>query len=195
MILRQLLNTQVLKLIRNLKIKHPDIWDVAIYGSVIRGKVTPVDIDIAIILHSRLSLNEKLKLAHELRHSLRKLINYDVDVKTIDIKDLLDKRFIARQSIIAEGFLLLRKTNLSRFLGFNSFYIFSYSLQGLTQSKKVMFQYALNGRNKKKGLLDSLNGFSLGKGVVMIPVQNTEEFKQFLDKNKINYKVFKGMFY
>ena len=195
MILKKLLNLQALSLIKDFKIKHPEIWDIAIYGSFVRKKIIASDLDLAIIFYSPTKLNKKLSISQELKQKLKKVINYNLDIKGIDISDLLDKRFLARQSIIAEGYLLFRKIKFTKLFVFDFFYIFSYSLKGLTQSKKMMFQYALNGRRGEKGLLKLLNAFSLGRGVIKVPVENSEEFKEFLEKNNISYKIYKCLLY
>ena len=51
-----------------------------------------------------------------------------------------------------------------------------------------MFQYALKGRRGEKGILKITKSEQLGKGVIKVPLQYTEEFKSFFEKNKINYK-------
>jgi hypothetical protein len=39
------------------------------------------------------------------------------------------------------------------------------------------------------------NSVSLGKGAVRVPLQYSEEFKEFFEKNKINYKITKILCY
>lgn len=195
MILKKLLNSQTLKLFRDFKKKYKEIFDIAIYGSVIRNKTNINDIDIAIIFLNKEKLNKKLTLSQELRNNLKKFFNYDFDVRGVDIEDLFDSSFLAGKSIIAEGFLICKKKFLHEILGFKNFYVFSYSLNNLSSSKKVMFQYALHGRRGEKGLLEITNSISLGKGVVKVPLEHSEEFKEFFEKNKINYKIHKCLIY
>jgi len=195
MILKQLLNSQALKLIRDFKKNNKEIFDIAIYGSVIRAKIDFNDIDLAIIFSSPETLDKKLTLSQELRNKLKNLKDYDFDVKGVDIKDLLDGSFIAGKSIIAEAFLIIRKKFLHEILGFRNYYIFSYSLKNLTPSKKVMFQYALNGRRGEKGVVSFTNSVSLGRGAIKVPLEYSEEFKDFLEKNKIDYKINKSLIY
>lgn len=194
-ILKKLLNSQALNLIKSFKEKHLEIWDIAIFGSLIRGKIVPRDIDLIIILNKSTKLQYKLNLAQELKQSLK--FFYETDVKTIDIKDIFDKNFLARQAIIAEGYLIIRNKFLSELFGFKSYYIFQYSLQNLKTSQKIMFQYALKGRKGRdqKGIVSLKKCEHLGKGIVKVPIESSEEFKEFLEKNKVNYKIYKGLFY
>ena len=193
MILKRLLNSQVLNLIKEFKRKHENIWDIAIYGSLIRGKINARDLDLAIIF-TKANLNERLELAQELKQKLKKT-HYNVDTKGIGLNDLLDKNFLARQAIISEGYLIARKKKLCELFGFGPYYIFSYSLKNLSQSKKIMFQYALKGRRGQKGILELKGLEHLGSGVIKVPLENSEEFKEFLEKNNIIYQIYKGLFY
>ncbi len=195
MILKQLLNSQLLKLAKEFKKQHKEIWDIAIYGSVIRGKIIAKDIDVAIIFSSSEKLEKKLTLSQLLRGKMKKLIKYDIDVKGIDINDLFNSSFIARKAIIAESFLLIQKKFLHEIFGFENFWIFSYSLKGLNASKKMMFHYSLRGRRGQKGLLYLSKSISLGKGVIKVPLQYSEEFKEFFEKNNIKYKIYHGLLY
>lgn len=195
MISRELLNSQAFGLIKKFRQRYAEIWDIVAYGSSIRGKIGARDIDIAIILSQKTSLDKKLKLAQELRHSLSKSTKSEMDVKSIDLQDIMDPSFIARKAILAEGFSLARKKSLAEIFGFEQFYIFTYSLEGLSHSKKVMFRYALGGRREQRGLLDINRCEQLGKGVIKAPLQHAEEMKDFFERSHIKYKAHMALFY
>ncbi len=195
MILKKLLNLQALKLIKSFKKENNGIFDIVIYGSAIRDKADFNDLDISIIFSAPVDLNKKLQLSQELRYKLKNILNYDLDVKGIDLNDLSDPHFLARKAIIAEGFSVLKNKFLHELFGFNTYYLFSYSLKNLTNSKKVMIHYALHGRREAKGLMELFNSAYLGKGVIKVPLQYSEEFKELFEKNKINYKITKILCY
>ncbi len=196
MTLKKFLNLQKLKsIISNLKNKNPEIWDVCIYGSIIRGKTSIRDIDFAIILKSGLKVSKKLELAQELKHELKKSLDYEIDVKSIDMNDLKDPSFMARQGILAEGYLISQKEHTARLFGFDTHSIFIFNLKGLSASQKTMFRYALNGRRGSKGILKPKGCEHLGSGVIKVPIRHSEEFKEFLENFKIDYKIQKGVFY
>lgn len=193
MISKKLLSLQELNLIRDFKEKYPEIYDIVIFGSFVRGKLDARDLDLAILFY-KAKLADKLRLAQELKQKLKDS-NYEIDVKGVDFNDLLDKDFIARQAIIAESYSLFKKKRLAELLGFSNYYLFAYSLKGLSQSKKIMFQYALKGRRGQKGIIETRNCRQIGRGAVMVPLENSEEFRDFLEKNRVNYKIHKGLFY
>lgn len=195
MILKKLLSSQALNLIKSFKKKYIEIWDIAVYGSVVRGKISARDIDFAIILAHKIGLNQKLQLAQELKHSLKEFLRFEADVKTIDLRDLMDPLFTARKAILAEGISLIKKKSLAKQVGFNSFYIFTYSLKGLSHTKKIIFRYALKGRRTQKGLLEINQCEQIGKGVIKVPLEHVEELKNFFEKQKIKYKANGCLFY
>lgn len=195
MILEKLSNSQILNLIKDFKRKHSEIWDIVAYGSAVRGKIGAADIDFAIILSSKASLNQKLELAQELRYSLKGLLRLEADVRAVDMEDLLDPLFIARKAILAEGFSLIKKRRLAEQFGFEPFYIFNYALKGLSHSKKIIFRYALKGRRGQKGLLEINKCRQLGKGSIKVPLEHVEELKSFFEKQKVEYKAYACLFY
>ena len=195
MILKKLLNLQALKSIKEFKDKHKEVFDIAIYGSVVRGKIDFNDIDFAIIFSSKMKEDEKLSLSQELKSILKKSLNFELDIKGVDIFDLLDNSFLARKAIIAEGFLIIKNEFLHSLFGFDNYSIFSYSLKNLNNSRKVMFQYALRGRRGEEGLIALNNATLLGKGVLKVPLEHTQEFEEFFENNKIDYKIKHGLYY
>jgi len=195
MILKQLLSSQASSLTKRFKKRHNEIWDIVAYGSAVRGKISARDVDIAIILTHKINLGQKLELAQELKHSLKKLLLFEADVKAIDLQDLLDPLFAARKAILAEGFSLIKKKRLAELFGFSPFYIFTYSLKGLSHSRKIMFRYALRGRRGQKGLLEINKCEQLGRGVIKVPLEHSEELKSFFEKQKIRYNAHACLFY
>lgn len=171
------------------------ILDIVAYGSYVKGKPKANDLDLAIILKEKKDLNFKLELAQKLKYSLSELISLNLDVKTIDLNDLTDPMFLARQGILGEGYSILNKKFISNLFGFECFVLFIYTLNGLTASQKKMFQYALNGRRGEKGLLDLKNAEHLGRGIVKVPVIYSDEFNSFFGMKNIPYKVQNALFY
>ena len=87
-------------------ISEHNISDIILYGSVVRGKDSYNDLDVAIILNKKIKLEKRLKISQKFRNQFP-FDNKKIDVKTISYKDLIDPSFIARQAIIAEGYSLI----------------------------------------------------------------------------------------
>jgi len=167
------------------KFRTPDIFDILLYGSIIRGDEKANDIDIVMIFKKKTDLNKKLSIAAALKDQLV-FLDSEIDVKSIDISDLTDPAFIAREAILAEGFSLFDKEFLHRRFGFKAHSLFIYRLDRLTKSQKKMFYYALKGRRGQKGLLEG-RGKQVGDCIIRIKLEYTSEFEVLLSSHNIEY--------
>jgi len=67
-------------------------------------------------------------------------------------------------------------------------------LKNLSLTGKTKFQYALKGRGDRKGVSSQLGGISIGIGSILIPVEKSELFKEFLARWEVNYREWRGLF-
>lgn len=167
-------------------VKGREIVDVVLYGSAVKGKEEARDVDIIIIFSGK-TLRERQSMVQELKLELKKTAE-NVDVRSINMAELFDATFLARQNIIIEGISLLDKKPLAEKLGFKGYAIFTYNLKNFSHNKKTKFNYALSGR-ASLGVLKSLGGSSLGRAALQIPIKNSYEFEEFLKKWGVNYKM------
>jgi len=186
MILNKLLKLQKLKsVIKNTITKN--IFDIVIYGSIVRGKEKYTDIDIAIIYKNKIAVEEKLLASQQLKNKLS-FLDCDVDVKTINMYDLLDASFLARQGIIAEGYSLTRNKFLHELFGFKAYYEYKYNISIRSESKKKMFYYALKGRRSEKGIAQKTDSVSISNCVLRTPIQSSSEIEEVFLLHKIPFK-------
>ena len=174
-----------LKLISKQFRKEKKIFDIVAYGSSVRNKENPNDLDIVIICTSS-SFNDRLSLAQEFKERIKSKIK-NPDVKAINLTELFDKNFLARQGILVDGYSLFDSIFISKKLGFNGYSLFTYNLKKLDHNKKTQFTYSLIGR-RKEGILKLINAVYLGKGVIAIPSENSSIFEDFLKKWNVDYK-------
>jgi len=165
--------------------KRENIFDIIIFGSLVKGKLSPRDIDILVIFLQG-TLKERLDIIQEIKSRLKAKIDSNIDIKQALLKDLFSPEFLARTGILLEGFSIFNNKKFCQTLGFESFTLFWYNLNGLTHSQKVKFDYILAGRNQK-GIIELLNGKRLANGVIKIQIENSLEFEEILKNNKINY--------
>ncbi len=165
--------------------KKHNIFDVVLYGSAVKGKDEPGDIDLLIIFLDK-SLEIRTKIAQEMKKIIKKEIK-NIDVKTITLKELFDKDLLARQGIFTEGISMVHNIPFSKRLGFEGYTLFTYNLSNLGHNEKTKFTYALIGRNKD-GMIKKLEAIHLGRGVLIIPTKNSIIFKKFFEKWNINFK-------
>ncbi|MFH1181421.1 MAG: hypothetical protein V1702_00515 [Candidatus Woesearchaeota archaeon] len=167
------------------RIKNEEIFDIVAYGSSVKGKFKPKDIDVMLIfLHS--PLRQRQEIVQQLKESTREVPS--LDVRSMNFSEFFDSAFLARQGILTEGMSLIDGKPLAEKLGFKAVAIFTYGLKNLSHNEKTKFTYALIGR-KSKGMVKLLEGKPLGRGAVEIPITKSAEFEEFLQRWKVNYKV------
>ena len=164
--------------------KKYKLIDIVLFGSSVRGKIEPRDIDIVLISHER-DIKKNLEVLQEFRNIIKEKFPKE-DTKIINIEEFFKNDLLARQGILIEGISLIQDKPLSNIMGFGGYSLFSYSLKNLNNTEKTKFTYSLIGRNKE-GIVKKLKGVQLGKGAIMIPIENSEVFKEFLEKWKIRY--------
>lgn len=165
-------------------VKKHEIFDIVLYGSSVKGKLEPNDMDILVIFEN-FSIKERTDLTQELKNILKKCGK--PDIKSINLSELFSKDFLARQGLLIEGYSLVHEKKFAELLGFRGFAIFNYNLKKMNKNEKTKFIYALIGRRKETGILKKIEAIPLGKGVVKVPVENSIMFQEFLEKWKIDY--------
>ncbi|MEK6916190.1 MAG: hypothetical protein AABW92_00445 [Nanoarchaeota archaeon] len=153
-------------------ISSKDIFDIVLYGSASK-KESYKDLDVAIILNAKKPLKAKLELAQKFRHLNPE---FELDVKVIDIDELMDPTFVARQGILAEGISLIDDRYLHQKFGFKAFVYFDYDISKLSYSKKKTLYYMLNGRIKE-GMLKENDAIKISNTFIKVPIKFSNAFE------------------
>lgn len=172
------------------KINSKNIFDIVVYGSSVKSKENPNDLDIVIIFLNE-KLDNMLKIAQEYKNIIKDKIK-NPDVKAINLIEFFDKNFLAREGILLEGYSVFYEEPFSSRLGFKGYVIYCYSLKKLNHNEKTKFTYALIGR-RSEGILKKVNAIILGKGAVAVPIENSVFFEDFLKKWNVDYKIKKTL--
>lgn len=154
--------------------KNKDIKDIILFGSLIRGKSEPKDIDILILFNIKINKDLEYEIKNKL---IKNFKNISITSKT----NLNDEFFLARDSIYFEGYSLLKNKYISNEMGYTSFTLFKYKSNNLTNSQKVTFYNALNGRNNK-GLIEKYDCIRLSNNALLVPLEYSEFFKEFFER-------------
>lgn len=168
------------------KKKERVIFDIILFGSAVKGKIFPKDIDIVVIFLEG-SLRERLDKVQQIKDKL-KTLNKNFDIKQITLKELFSSHFLARTGVLLEGLSLFTGKKFCELLGFQSHTLFWYNLNGMSHTQKVKFNYILAGRKYMEGVIKEFNGERLSRGVIKIPIENSLEFEEILKNNKVNYR-------
>lgn len=151
-----------------------NIVDIFLFGSALKGKRKPGDIDLYVILKCADD-----KLVQEIYRDFREGFGKGAHFNWIPSERLLEDLVFV--TVIEEGVSLISGEALSRRMGYEPGLIFTFSLSNLGPSKKVLFSYALHGKDGKEGLLARTHGKVLGKGVIFVPMRFTEPAREFME--------------
>jgi len=126
---------------------------------------------------------------------------YDKNIQLVVSKNFtgLDSYFLSQ--LFKEGILLYGKSPLVSIKGssYESFALFSFSLENLEQSdkmkiKRILYGYSTSKKVKKvyksfsKGLVASFNGFSVGRGAILVPSARAKDIEDVFGARKVKFK-------
>lgn len=175
------------KLEKNLKSlleKEKFLVDIFLFGSALRSKEKPRDIDIIALVRGK-----EYDKTEDIIYSIKKIgdnLGMNMHIEPL-IVDSLHKENIY-QSILHEGFSIRNMSYIRELIRFKSYSMFSYSLKNKKNSEKVRFSYALYGRRKSKGLLKDIKGEEVGKAAVLAPIEKQEILKDFFKKWDVKFE-------
>jgi predicted nucleotidyltransferase len=163
---------ELLKVKRKLKniLKDKEVYDVVLFGSFVKGKNNPKDIDIAIISDKKFSELDK-----------------EFHISFISLKDFF-KPISLINTLFKEGYSLKKNKSFSEVYGFRNKCLFKYNLSGMSASKKVMAVNFLRGKNGDNGLVLNKRGEWISNQVFLCPVLYDSIFERFFINSKIKFK-------
>ena len=152
--------------LKNLKLSYSkDVFDIVQFGSsVIEGKI-PNDIDIAVIFN-KIPLKDQLEQAQKIKKQIQGYTDVEIHIKSFDLYSLFDKSNFAKEDILYFGKSLIFRDYFAKKFGFLPRIQIFYSLKNLKKKDKIRFNYILNGKKGKYGLLRKYNGKLLKPGLI-----------------------------
>jgi len=198
-----MIQESVLPLISEILLKLmriPKLTTAILYGSATRGELTETsDIDLMLVFdvpHNPETGGE-LETAHRVLGEIK--TERRLQVVATNMKQALDPDFldnISREGIIIYGKPIILTTENLRL---KPCVIYTYSVKGLPQIKKSRLQRALKGykvvrklrgkvyKSEKNGLLKTLQVKKLGKGVIMVPQENSKALEKLFTQHNIKH--------
>ena len=158
-----------------------EILDIAVFGSSVRGKEKPRDLDVLIIYKTKVNpeLNYKIKKEFE-------TLGFEIDLVAKNYSGLFDSSFIAREAYLSECYSLLQKKFIADGFGYKPMALFRYDIKNFNKSQRMRFYYSLYGRNSE-GMLKKLNLYKFSERIIISPVEESERVKDYLNSWKIQY--------
>ena len=155
--------------------KYKVIEDIVIFGSLAKKKSLPKDVDIALFVREKKEAAIE-KIEEEIRTILPKL---KIDFLSIDISDIFSPIFL---SVTKEGFSVSKEEFISVLQGIKPVKLYKYAMLMLNPVQKVQFDRGL------RKIVQEVDGIRVARSVVLIPLQNSELFEEFLKTWKIVFE-------
>lgn len=145
-----------------------NVIDIVQFGSSVLDGEKPNDIDIAVI-YEKISVKDQLEQSQEIKRQLEaKFAHIPIHIKSYDLYSFFDKGNFAKDSIMIYGKSLITGDYFSKLFGLEPTIVIRYHLLGLEKKDKIRFNYMLNGKKGKYGLLREYEGKLVGPGVIEI---------------------------
>ncbi len=165
-------------------IRKSNVSDVVVFGSFVRAKTLPGDIDLCIIINEQ-DEPKSIDLVGSLSEELE-----DIPLK-FQINILTEKSFFSGNSLastlLSEG-ISISGEPLAERLGYSAASLFLYSLKGFNASKRVRFHYLLAGRGKD-GVLKDTDGKILGDGVLLVPTGKEDAISEVFKMWDVHFTI------
>jgi predicted nucleotidyltransferase len=180
----KLIKTILSDVAKNLHKKYgSDIFDIILFGSFMKGKYDPKDIDVLIIFNKQIIKSIEIEFRNLLKEG------YVFDINSTTLTELEGEGFIAKEGIYLEGISLITDKHISSSLGFFSVAFVKYDIGPLKGSKRISFYHALNGRGNNKGFLVLIKAKKYSESVIICDYIIVEKIKEFLDNWKLDYTI------
>lgn len=159
---------------------NKELVDVVLFGSAVKGKTKPKDIDICLIFKENIDLS----LVKEINTKLGE----NIHVSSLTVKNFFNKKHSLAQTLLFEGISLISEKKITDVYSLKSYSLYYYDLSKMDKSSKVRLVYVLKGRKGEDGLVKKFDGAFLVPGCFIVPVDKDYEIKEVMDKWKVNYK-------
>ena len=175
-------NTALKSKLKTIIKQMPEVKDILVFGSIVRGKENPDDIDILVIFKNKVNKEEEYVIRKELE-------KYAPAISIISKTEetMLDSSFDARESVLFEAISMFDEKTAAEKYGFCSLGMFKYNTHQLTNVQKTQFYYALNGRNNQKGIAEQMECIKLSDNVILVPLKNIDKIKEFFETWHMTY--------
>ena len=177
------MHKELLRLFKKIElwILQKKVIDVAVFGSAVRGKILPRDIDLCILIADK---DEERSI--DLVDSLGKITEKDFKTHiSILTATAFTKGNTLTKTLLSEGLSIKHKTDFSQIGGYEKKTLFVYSLKHFSSSQRVRFHYLLQGRYGMSGVLNEVKGKFIGTGTIIVPTEKEDVLKEIFDQWKV----------
>jgi predicted nucleotidyltransferase len=162
-------------------LKRAGVEDIFVFGSFVKGKEIPNDIDICLCMPEG-----GAAITDEISTFLKKEAGLSAHFTQTGFSLMLSDRELWK-SILHEGYSIRNREFASKLLGMVPFVLVEYKLGGISSSQKQIFSHAMNGTGGRESFLKDIHAKRIGRGVMIVPNEYVEKARSFLDTWKADY--------
>src|SRR3989344_4160672 len=144
--LKELLKNKKFNEIIDFALNKGTLLDIILFGSSVKGKDEPEDIDLILVYAFKEDKDHNYEIKKQFENT-----RFKAHIVSISYSDIWKPSFLARESIILEGYSFRNKQFLFSSIGLSSFVLFRYKLGKMNNSERMRFYYSLYGRGKTSG--------------------------------------------
>lgn len=166
------------------------VTGIVLFGSYARGDYEEgSDVDLLVIFKSK----EALTTGQEQIYKITAQTDMFVQAIGLTLEKLKASTLV--DSILREGKIYHATEEVRKFLTpiHRPYALLTYSTSNLTAKRRVVFTQELDGRSRGKykyeGLLQRIGGYKVGRGVVMVPLENLARITNHLEEREVEYVV------
>lgn len=156
-----------------------DIVDIFVFGSFVKGKARPQDIDMCLIFRRKIKL--------DIIRRAEALLGEKYHVSSLCIDNFFTNTHSLAKALLLEGKSIISGSRFAGNFGLAAKLFYSYDLSSEDSSKKVRFVYLLRGRNGSVGLVKSWKGEFIAPSAFFVPVEMDNAVQEVFDAWKIKY--------
>ena len=178
--LKELLKNKKFNEIIDFALNKGTLLDIILFGSSVKGKDEPEDIDLILVYAFKEDKDHNYEIKKRFENS-----RFKAHIVSISYSDIWKPSFLARESIILEGYSFRNKQFLFSSIGLSSFVLFRYKLGKMNNSERMRFYYSLYGRGKTSGVLKAFESYKFSDNIIACPIGQSENIKEFFEKKGI----------
>ena len=155
------------------------VVDILLFGSAVKGKDKPNDIDICLIFR------EKVDLA--LVKKSQQILGDEYHVSSLTVDNFFTKPHSLAKTLLLEGKSVFSKVFFSEVFGLDPKLVYSYDLSKEKPSKKVSFVHLMRGRGKNEGLVKKWKGEFISRNSFLVSIEKDNEVQEVFNKWEVKY--------
>ena len=173
------------------RVKNLDgITSVVLFGSYSRGDFDEgSDVDLLLVF------KDKNKLKKSLNEVYKITAKSDLPFQAVGLtlEELMSSPLL--EAVLRDGRIYYAKEDVGKLLTKKRkpHALVTYSTANLNPKERVAFAQSIEGRGKGKyrydGLVQELSGYKVGRGVVMVPLENLKTLIRYLEEKKTHYVI------